>query len=446
MAVIQNKISKNPSDFKIAIIGSGASGLSLAYELQKIGFNVDIYEKSSKLGGIAGAIELSKGRIDRFYHHLFKSDKYILDFLKENNIPVEVIFKRTITGHIWDNQYFDISSIYKLKKSKLLSNYGFLRLLIGGAIIKYLPTNKKLNKKLVYKFSKRLFGKEAALKIWDPLLNFKFGKFAKFMPYSWLRARIQDRTIELGYLNKGFELIYDYLAKQIKSNNGNVFTETTIKNIKLNSNNEKLIINGKIYDRAVITTSPKVNKDILKDINYKSKPIKYLGAICGVLEFDKKPIKSYWLGIADTNKRNKSSYKNFLAAISYAELDEEWNKSGKPTWPLYLASYCTEKHFMKYSYDEWKNKMINAAIELNKLSSLDNINENNIINFKLSFAEYAQPILSPGENLVPNPEKAKYCYFANMHNIFPNDRGQNRSFYLGKTISKKIYKDLISSI
>ena len=446
MAVSRNKFSKKTSDYKIAVIGAGASGLSTAYELQKIGFNVDIYEKSSGLGGLAGALELSKGKVDSFYHHLFKSDKYILNFLNENNIPVEVKFKKTKTGHIWNDKYFDISSIYALGKSKLLSSYGFLRLLMGGAVIKYFPSNKDLNKKLVHKLMKRLFGDQAALRIWEPLLNFKFGKYAKYMPYSWLRTRIQDRTIELGYLSKGFELIYDFMADQIKSKNGNVFIETPIKNIKLTSKKDKLIINERIYDRAVITTSPKTNAKILKNINYKSKKIKYLGAICGVLEFDKKPIPSYWVGIADTNKRNKSAYKNFLAAISYAELDEEWNNYGKPTWPLYLASYCTVKHFMKFSHDQWKDKMIKAAIELNKLSKIDSINENNIINFKLSFAEYAQPILSPSKKLFPNPEKAQLCYFANMHNIFPNDRGQNRAFYLGKVTSEKIYKDLIESI
>ena len=93
--------------FKIAIIGAGASGLSTAYELQKLGFIVDVYEKSNKLGGLAGAINLSKGKIDCFYHHIFKSDKYILDFLKENNIESEVNFRKTITGHIWNNRYFD---------------------------------------------------------------------------------------------------------------------------------------------------------------------------------------------------------------------------------------------------------------------------------------------------------------------------------------------------
>ena len=107
----------------MAIIGAGASGLSAGYELQKMGFNVDIYEKSSGLGKLAGALELSKGKIDSFYHHLFKSDKYILNFRNENDIPLEVKFKKTKTGHIWDDKYFDISSIYALGKSKLLSSY-----------------------------------------------------------------------------------------------------------------------------------------------------------------------------------------------------------------------------------------------------------------------------------------------------------------------------------
>ena len=88
--------------------------------------------------------------------------------------------------------------------------------------------------------------------------------------------------------------------------------------------------------------------------------------------------------------------------------------------------------------------MIKAALELNKLFNIEQIKEDNIINIKLSFEEYAQPILSPSHDLVPNPESAKYCYFANMHNIFPNDRGQNRSFFWEKKISKMILNDFES--
>lgn len=428
--------------FRIAIIGAGASGLSTAYELQKLGFIVDVYEKSNQLGGLAGAINLSKGKIDCFYHHIFKSDKYILDFLKENNIESEVNFRKTITGHIWNNRYFDISDIYSLWNSKLLTNWGFFRLIIGGAIIKYFPSPKSLNNALIQKINNKLFGQEAASKIWGPLLKFKFGKFAKLMPYSWLRTRIQDRTIELGYVKGGFEVIYNFLERKINSSKGKIFKNYTVEEIKLEKSSGKIILNDISYDKLVLTTPPSINKKILRKLSYKSKPIKYLGALCGVIEFNKRPLPSYWMGIADTDIKNKSNYKNFLAAISYAELDQEWNSNGNHTWPLYLATYCTKKQYQKFTIKEWEDKMIKAALELNFLSGLELINEENILSIRINFAEYAQPILSPNKNLYPNPESALNCYFANMHNIFPNDRGQNRSFYLGKKISSKINKDL----
>ena len=431
-------------DFKIAVIGAGASGLSTAYELQKFGFSVDIYEKSNQLGGLAGAVTLSKGRIDSFYHHLFRTDKYILSFLKENNLYSKVKFRRTITGHIWANKYFDISSIFSLWKSKLLSSWGLIRLLIGGVIIKYFPSWHNLNNKLVSQINHNLFGKEAASKIWNPLLKYKFGRFAKYIPYSWLKTRIQDRTVELGYVSGGFEVIYEFLEKKIISSNGKIFKNFSIDEIILSSDSKKLIINNRYYDKVVLTTPPSVNKRILKKIGYRSKTIRYLGALCGIIEFNKRPIPSYWLGIADIDKKNKSNYKDFLAVISYAELDQNWNKKGEDSWPLYLAAYCSKEEYLKLTPKQWERKMIKAALELNKLSGLDQVNEKNIINYKLSFADYAQPILSPGENLYPNPENAINCYFANMHNIFPNDRGQNRSFFLGKNIAKKIYLDFIS--
>ncbi len=429
------------NQIKIAVIGAGASGLATAYELTKLGFSVEVYEKSNNIGGLAGAVSLSKGRIDSFYHHLFKTDKYILDFLKENNLLSEIKFKPTSTGHIWNNKYYDISSIFSLFQSRLLTKWGLFRLLLGGFIIKYFPLSKRFNQKSIYKLNNILFGDEAASKIWKPLLFYKFGKYANLIPYSWLRTRIQDRTIELGYISNGFEVIYEYMVKRIINQGGKINMNMSIEDIKLSKNKEKLLINGNQYDRAVITTSPKINKKILKNLSYKNKEVKYLGALCGVLEFNKRPLPSYWLGIADTNVKHNFNYKNFLAAISYSELDEEWNKKGVPTWPLYLATYCEKKDFLKFSNEEWKIKMIKAALELNKLSNIEQIKEDNIINIKLSFEEYAQPILSPSQDLVPNPESAKYCYFANMHNIFPNDRGQNRSFFLGKKISKMILND-----
>ena len=39
-------MTKKTSNFKIAVIGAGASGLSASYKLNKLGFKVDIFEYS----------------------------------------------------------------------------------------------------------------------------------------------------------------------------------------------------------------------------------------------------------------------------------------------------------------------------------------------------------------------------------------------------------------
>ena len=103
------------SSKKVAIIGAGASGLSCGDLLSERGIEVDIYEKSNQLGGLATSSKLTKGSIDTFYHHLFETDKYILDFIKKNRLNQKISFKKAITGHIWDDKYFDISNFDQQK-------------------------------------------------------------------------------------------------------------------------------------------------------------------------------------------------------------------------------------------------------------------------------------------------------------------------------------------
>ena len=46
------KVSNIGADKRIAVVGGGPSGLSAAYQLARQGFNVTIYEKNEKLGGL----------------------------------------------------------------------------------------------------------------------------------------------------------------------------------------------------------------------------------------------------------------------------------------------------------------------------------------------------------------------------------------------------------
>lgn len=61
----------------IAILGSGISGISCGYHLNKEGFNPIIFEKDSAWGGLCGNFKIDGFRFDRFVHFTFTKDEYV---------------------------------------------------------------------------------------------------------------------------------------------------------------------------------------------------------------------------------------------------------------------------------------------------------------------------------------------------------------------------------
>lgn len=68
---------------KIVIVGAGMTGLVIAYRLLQKGFKVEIYEKGKTAGGLLAGFKINGTNIEKAYHHIFKTDKYIIDLIKE---------------------------------------------------------------------------------------------------------------------------------------------------------------------------------------------------------------------------------------------------------------------------------------------------------------------------------------------------------------------------
>ena len=69
--------------FNIGIIGGGLSGLALGYYLARLNFKVTIFEKEKNLGGLLSAFDIDKTgkiKLEKYYHHNFPGDRYILEF------------------------------------------------------------------------------------------------------------------------------------------------------------------------------------------------------------------------------------------------------------------------------------------------------------------------------------------------------------------------------
>ena len=65
------------------MVGAGFSGLAAAYELVQRGFRPIVLEAESEVGGLAAAFQVDGARVERFYHHWFTNDQYVIELLRE---------------------------------------------------------------------------------------------------------------------------------------------------------------------------------------------------------------------------------------------------------------------------------------------------------------------------------------------------------------------------
>ena len=83
------------------IIGGGILGMTLALRLAQKGFEVTIFESSSKLGGLTGAISMNGVMWDQFYHVILMSDLNTRKIINELGLEHDLRWVETKTGFLW---------------------------------------------------------------------------------------------------------------------------------------------------------------------------------------------------------------------------------------------------------------------------------------------------------------------------------------------------------
>src|SRR5437867_12684184 len=91
-----------------AILGGGALGLMAAYRLAEAGHSVLVFEQGKIAGGLAAGFRVGEDAeawLEKFYHHLFRTDKTAIKTIKELGLGDRLVWShpRTVTlteGHI----------------------------------------------------------------------------------------------------------------------------------------------------------------------------------------------------------------------------------------------------------------------------------------------------------------------------------------------------------
>lgn len=212
----------------IAILGGGALGLTVALRLAQAGRKVVVLEREPVAGGLAAgfrpAPEMPGGGpfLEKFYHHLFRSDTTITGLINELGLGNDLIWPEPVNsllygGKLW--RPYTPAGILGFSPLPLIDR---LRMSAVLALLKFAPSNAPFEGHTAERWLTRWMGRPAFETFWKPLLQAKFGAFADRIAMPWFWARIHYRSFALGYLQGGFQRLYDALVAEIRRLGGEV--------------------------------------------------------------------------------------------------------------------------------------------------------------------------------------------------------------------------------
>lgn len=121
------------STAKVAVIGAGIGGGSATHFLRKSlgpSAQIDVYEKSDRIGGRLEIVTLNKQSIEAGGTIIHDSNKYMVDFTKELGLETNKVFDSKMRLGIFDGEKFVFSegSYSWLNEIKMVWRYGLLSL------------------------------------------------------------------------------------------------------------------------------------------------------------------------------------------------------------------------------------------------------------------------------------------------------------------------------
>lgn len=411
---------------KNVIIGGGISGMLTGYELVKKGEEVLILEKEEILGGLLATDTISQIPIERFYHHIFKTDKKAVKLIKDLGLIDKLKWFDSSMSIYFDDKFYSFRKPIDLVKFGPISLLDRVR---TGIVTLYLQKNRngeKLSNIPAYLWIKKYGGKQAYKVIWKPLLVSKFGKYYKQVSMTWLWGRIYLRASstegqeeKLGYLTGSFGSILERLADKIKQKGGIIKTGVKVSKISRKGSGLEIRYNDKIVtaDRVIICTSnDQMAKMIEKLGNKKNQKklnqVSYIGAINLLFSTKQNLVDYYWNNINDMKSP-------FVALVKHSQLVGKYN--GNHIY--YLGAYVSEEDVL-FSKSNQQIKQIFFDYLKKICPKFDQKEVKEVKIFKSSRAQQITDTYY-SQKIVDIKTGIDNVYFLNFSQIYPWDRGLN---------------------
>ena len=455
------------------MIGAGVAGLVAGHRLAEAGHAVDLYERWPGLGGQAATIDVGQGHLlERYYHHLFTSDRHITELYDELGMPDELEWRQSNVAFFADGKSWPFNGPLDLLGFRPLPLASRLRMGVAVVLLQRRARDvRPFENETAHEWVKRAMGGDAWEKVWGPLLRGKFGDRASDISMAWLWGKLtarrqikgeEARRELLGYPRGSWETLFERLREAIESHGGRVMIDRPVR--RLARDNGSFLVapaaadafraghdprrfasggDPERYD-AVIATVPndiftqlldgELAQAIGPDYLGRLQSIEYHTALCLLLELDRQFTPFYWTNIADDELP-------FVGLIEHTNFIEPSRYGGRHF--LYVANYLEAGHDMlNLDIEELLDVYEPGLQKVNPAFSRDWIKE------RWLFREpAAQPIVTLGypQRMVPLDTGVPGLILANTTQIYPEDRGTNYAVRLADQAVEALMRSSASS-
>ena len=423
-----------PSD-RVAVLGAGALGLVTALRLAQRGESVSVFEREPLPGGLASGFEVEPGVwLERFYHHLFRSDRHAIGLIRELGLEGDLRWSAPPTVTLRDGRLHRLDSPLTLLRFGPLPVADRLRMGAALAYLRLAGSPDRLEGQTASRWIRRAMGRNAYEVVWGPLLRAKFGDAADEIAMPWFWARVHDRTTQLGYLAGGFQRLYDALAARLTDLGVELHFSTTVDAIHRRGTGLALGTSSggspsasEDFDTVVSTLPTRLTCRLAPELpeDYRARHDwgRAYGAHCLILALDRPLTDAYWVNVNDPGYP-------FMAVVEHTNYQPASEYGGRHL--LYLGNYRPmDDELFSLSTDEVVQRFAPHLVRLNPAF------DRSWMTGRWSFAApFAQPIVTTDyrEHIPPFETPVRGLYVANMFQVYPHDRGQNYSIALAERL------------
>ncbi|MCX6287335.1 MAG: FAD-dependent oxidoreductase [Bacteroidetes bacterium] len=445
---------------KVLIIGAGPAGLSCGYELTKAGIDVEVYEASPFVGGMARSFDLWGQRVDMGPHRFFSKEQHINEFFT-TLVKDDYTLVNRLTRIYYRNRFFH----YPIKLFNVLRNLPpttILLILWEYLRIKLFPyknpttfeewVSNRFGRKLFEIFfkhySEKLWGipcskidadwaaqRIKSLSLWEAVISAIFGNKGD-----------KHKTLldQFAYPNNGTGILYERAAEYITAHGGKVNLQMPVKKVIQDASGKvtgielkdgSIVTADRVVSTMPLTIMVKGLKDVPADVISAAEKLYFRNTILAYLEVDSMELFSdNWIYVHSPEVKHGR-------ITNFRNWSKELNRDKKTTI-LCMEFWAFDNDPIWKEQDETIAELAKKEIHIMKLVPL----QTKILNSYILRVPRCYPVYETGYQV--NLKKVEN-YLDTVENLIPIGRygafkynNQDHSILMGILAADKITQGL----